>query len=444
MPARTPTSANRPNEFWIKNGAAFIQLNFQVWRALYSCREDPAPLEYELRRSEAGQWQVRRAGSAAEWQPWGKVFRVWAARERQIEQAYAQWVRSTQPPAPAIEPTPAQRALIERYLLPQPLHLQVALALVQGEKVVYLGAERTAEGIRYADNRRTVFEIGSISKVFTATLLAQAVTTGALSLETPVQELLPFKLKLPGRDGVAITLKHLASHTSGLRQHQPPGINLYALLHGHPRQPFKDYGPARFERFWTRQMVLTHTPGTHYSYSNLGMSLVGYILARQAQTSFEALLQARLFQPLGMASSSTEVAAVQAQVVRGLEKAGRWAPNWDMYALAPAGGIKTCTEDFARFAQAQFAAGPANALAQAPVFEISKHYWVGLGWHILERPDGARWLNHGGGMLGYAANINLDVARQRAAIVLSNLGATPWQSQTFELSAALLEQCAAD
>jgi CubicO group peptidase (beta-lactamase class C family) len=297
----------------------------------------------------------------------------------------------------------------------------VAVAIVQGDSVRFLGAERTKEGIRYLDNRAAVFEIGSITKIFTATLLAQQVQRGALRLDEPVRALVPFDLKSPGRGGVDVTLKHLAGHTSGMC-HQPPGLNFHALIHFHPGEPFRDYDRSRFEHYLQKQMELEFTPGERYQYSNMGMSLVGYVLALRTGKSYEALLQENIFEPLGMRSSTTDLSRVRDRVVVGVKDEGKPAPNWNMNALAPAGGIKTSAEDFARFAQAQFAPDSAIAMTQQPTFKIEDNYFVGLGWHIIDRKSGERRLNHGGGMAGYTAIVNVNVQKKRAVIVLSNLG----------------------
>ncbi len=327
------------------------------------------------------------------------------------------------PPAasPQASPSPAERDLIEKALLPLPTKVQVAVALVQGDSVRFLGAERTAGGIQYIDNRESVFEIGSITKIFTATLLARQVQKGALKLDDAVRRLVPFELKTPGRDGVDVTLKHLASHTSGMC-HQPPGIGFHAMIHGHSKDPFWDFDQARFEEFLKEDMKLDFTPGTKYQYSNMGMSLVGYVLALKTGKSYEALLQEEIFKPLGMKWSSSNLSSVKSHVVTGILKEGEESPNWDMHALAPAGNVKTCAEDFAKFAQAQFAPDPAMAMTQQPVFKIEDGYYVGLGWHIIDRKNGERWLNHGGGMGGYTAIVNINMKRKQAAIVLSNLG----------------------
>jgi CubicO group peptidase (beta-lactamase class C family) len=171
----------------------------------------------------------------------------------------------------------------------------------------------------------------------------------------------------------------------------------------------------------------------------MGMSLVGYVLSDLAKKGYEELLQEELFQPLGMGLSTTEAANVSGHVVRGLEKTGIWAPNWDMYALSSAGGIKTCAEDFARFVLFQFSSDPVVTMTHEPAFKIEDNYYVGLSWHIIDRANGERWLNHGGGMLGYSANVNINVRRKCATIVLSNLGNTQnWPVKSFELGRDLL------
>jgi len=152
------------------------------------------------------------------------------------------------------------------------------------------------------------------------------------------------------------------------------------------------------------------------------MSLVGYILSLQTGKDYETLLQENIFRPLGMTSSTTEISGVQDRLVGGIKVGGLRAHNWDMNALTPAGGIKTSAEDCTRFAQAQFVADPAIAMTQQPTFKIADNYFVGLGWHIIDRKDGERWLNHGGGMAGYTAIMNVNVQKTRGVIVLSNFG----------------------
>ncbi len=333
------------------------------------------------------------------------------------------------------------KRLIEKSLLVLPEKVRISAALILGDRTDFFGAEMTRQGILFGDNRRDVFEIGSITKIFTALLLAQMVEKGILEWDVPIHTYLPFKLKQARRGKKEVTLKHLANHTSGLC-HQPPFLFWEALLHGHPRQPFRDYSEQRLVHFLQHQMRLAFPPGTKYRYSNMGMSLIGYILALQTGRSYEDLLQTNLFQPLGMLFSSTLGSRVSEHIVPGLENARRSAPNWDMNALSPAGGIKSCAEDMEKFIRFQFSDNPAVKATQTPTVRADGRYdnvFAGLGWHILERPNREQIHYHGGGMLGYTAHVRVNVAAKCAALVLSNLGNyRRWQTGVYELDRELL------
>ncbi len=326
---------------------------------------------------------------------------------------------SAEPPS---RPTADEQSAIEKCLAPMPPGAQVAVALVEGETVRFLGVERTAKGSRLVDNRGAAFQIGSMTKVFTATLFAKEVVKGTLRMDDTVQSRLPLKLKASGRDGVEMTLVQLASHTSGIAHHQPPGLGFHAFIHGHGDEPWKDYDQARFEAYLREDLALAHTPGSRYLYSNIGMSLLGKILSLRTGRSYETMLQEEIFGPLGMRSSTSEIAKVRSRVVVGLKANGKPFPNQDMAALTPSGGILTCAEDLARFARVQFdPAEAAIALTQAPVFTIEEGYRVALGWHIVDRAEGWRWLNHNGGIGGYTTTLNVDAKNRRAALVLCNV-----------------------
>lgn len=325
-------------------------------------------------------------------------------------------------PPEASTPTPAERAAIETCLQKMPPRVQVAIALVKGDEVRLLGAERTEMGTRPLDNRSAVFQIGSITKVFTAMLLAQQVARGTLRLEDPVARYLPFKLNVSGRDGVEMTLGQLASHTSGIAHHQPPDMTRHAWLHFHPNEPLRDYDRSRFEAYLKEDLELASTPGTKYFYSNIGMSLVGLVLSTTTGKTYEALLQEGIFGPLGMSGSTTELARVRDRVVPGLKTNGKPYPNQDFAMLNPAGGIYTCAEDLARFARAEIErADPAVVLTQKVVFTMSEGEHVALGWHVYDWTSGWRTLNHNGGIGGYTTTMTVDTTNRCASIVLSNV-----------------------
>ncbi len=319
-------------------------------------------------------------------------------------------------------PTREEKAAIEKCLSGMPAKVQVAAALVQGESVRFLGAERTGEGVRFLENRSSVFQIGSATKVFTATLLAQQVAGGTLRLDDTVASRLPFRLHESAKGGAEMTLVQLASHTSGIAHHQPPWLGVHAWLHFHPDEPFRDYDRARFEAYLKEDLKLASTPGTNYSYSNMGMSLLGLVLSLRTGKPYETMLQEGIFGPLGMTRSTTDPARVRDRVVPGLKINGKPFPNQEMGALTPAGGLYTSAEDLARFARAEIdRTDPAIALSQKPVFTIGEGEHVALGWHLYDWVQGWRVLNHNGALGGYTATINVDPDRRCAAIVLSNV-----------------------
>ena len=339
----------------------------------------------------------------------------------------------TAPPAPAPlqlagvsaaphVPSREEREAIDVCLRRMPAGIQVAIALVQGEEVRFLGAEQTGAGIRPVESRGAVFQIASITKVFTAALLAREVVKGNLSLDDPVAARVRVPLKVAGRDGVAMTLGHLASHTSGIAHHQPPWLGVRSWLRLHPKEPFKGYDRERFERYLARELTVKSTPGTAYHYSNMGMSLLGLAVSERAGKPYEALLQEEIFGPLGMQHSTTDFGRVRDRVVVGRKVNGTPFPNQDMEALTPSGGIFTTAEDMASFAAAVLAGtDPALELARRPVFTIADREQVALGWHVYTWREGWEILNHNGGIGGYTSTLNVDPVHRRAVVVLANV-----------------------
>jgi len=339
-----------------------------------------------------------------------------------IAVALASWMLLTSVPAAPHIPSREEREAIDVCLGRMPAGIQVAVALVRRGEVRFLGAEQTGAGIRPVENRGAVFQIASITKVFTAALLAREVVQGNLSLDDPVAARIGVPLKAVGRDGVAMTLGHLASHTSGIAHHQPPWLGVRSWLRLHPREPWKGYDRERFERYLARELTVQSTPGTAYHYSNMGMSLLGLALSERAGKPYETLLQEGIFGPLGMQYSTTDFNRVRDRVVVGRKVDGTTYPNQDMEALTPSGGIFTSAEDMARFAAAVLGGtDPALALTQRPVFTIADREQVALGWHVYTWREGWQILNHNGGIGGYTTTLNVDPENGRAVVVLANV-----------------------
>jgi D-alanyl-D-alanine-carboxypeptidase/D-alanyl-D-alanine-endopeptidase len=263
----------------------------------------------------------------------------------------------------------------------------------------------------------TVYEIGSITKTFTATLLAEAVLAGRVALDEPVARLLP-DFKIPSRNGIEITLEQLATQHSGLPR-MP-----FNFSPKDPANPFADYDVAKLKAFLA-EYPLPRDPGASYEYSNLGFGLLGCALAENAHARYGAVIDEKILKPLGMTMSGTAFsAAMRSHLAPGHDAAGLPAQNWDIDALAGAGAIRSSANDMLRYLKANMGIDPsplaaAMTLGQRPRSDMSKTLRVGLAW--ITTPEGIVW--HNGETGGYRTFIGLTADRRHGVVILSNTAA---------------------
>ncbi len=266
---------------------------------------------------------------------------------------------------------------------------------------------------------RTVFEIGSITKVFTGVLLAEMVRRGEVRLDAPIASYVPASVRVPERGGRQIMLLDLATHQSGLPRLPS---NLEPADAGNP---YADYTARDLYRFLSGYR-LEREIGERFEYSNLGVGLLGHVLATQAGGSYEAALTERVLRPLQLAETRITLTPVMRERLgSGHTATGRVAKNWDVGALAGAGGLRSTAEDMLAFAAAHFDSSGAlfpslrMALrAQRPV-ESAGPDSVGLGW-MLMRQNGRPVAWHNGGTGGYRSFIGIDREERWAVVVLTN------------------------
>jgi len=266
-----------------------------------------------------------------------------------------------------------------------------------------------------------VFEIGSITKVFTASILADMVARGEVRLDDPVAKYLPSSAHIPSRNGRQITLLDLATQSSGLPR-MPSNFT--------PRDstnPYADYTVQQMYAFLSGYQ-LTRDIGATYEYSNLGVGLLGHALALKARTSYEQLVTRRFLTPLGMTETAiTLTPAMRARLAPGHDGDGNVVPNWDLPTLAGAGALRSTAGDLLTFLVANLdsAATPlSRTLVQTHVERQATgdpNLKIGLAWHILTRPVG-KIVWHNGGTGGYRSFIGFDPARRIGVVVLCNNG----------------------
>ena len=266
-------------------------------------------------------------------------------------------------------------------------------------------------------NQHTVYEIGSITKVFTAVTLADMAIKGEVALDDPVQRYLPDSVRVPSKDGKEITLRLLSGQRSGL----PRMPNNFAPAN--PNDPYADYGTARLYAF-LNGYALTRDPGASYEYSNLGVGLLGVALARRNGTSYENMILARVIRPLGMTDTRiTLTPDMSARLAHGYA-GDQEVSNWGFDALAGAGAVRSDAVDLTRLLAA--ATGlvhtpldSAFRLTEAIEFDAGPGMRIGLGWHVVG-PDSAAVIWHNGGTGGYHTFIGFDPRRKIGVVVLSN------------------------
>src|SRR5215510_9584529 len=177
----------------------------------------------------------------------------------------------------------------------------------------------------------SVFEIGSVTKVFTATLLSDMVERGEVSLNDPISKFLPKSVKTPTMNGKEITLLDLSTQTSGLPR--LPGN----FAPKDPKNPYADYSVEQLYSFLSGY-TLTRDIGAKYEYSNLGVGLLGHVLALRAGTDYETLVRQRILNPLKMDHSGIKLTPqMQARLAPGHDQSLKPVGNWDLPVLAGAG-----------------------------------------------------------------------------------------------------------
>lgn len=294
---------------------------------------------------------------------------------------------------------------------------QLSIVFFDDTSTTFYGAIRIADSLQTIDNNENVFEIGSLSKVFTSTLLAKLVLQDKLQLDQPIQQYLDFPLN----DSLQITLKQLANHTSGLPR-IPSGFIWESLWH--MDNPYKDYDEDKLHTYLNSEIELEYKPETELQYSNIGAGVLGYVLTKVEGQSYEQMLQQFIVEPLGMQQTTTQRALVADNLVLGLTKRGKSATNWDLGAIPGAGAILSSSGDLAKFGQANF--NPSNRameLQQRKTFTINEDRAMALGWFIIKKDSNTHWYWHNGGTGGYRASMVMDLQNKQGVAILSNISA---------------------
>lgn len=300
--------------------------------------------------------------------------------------------------------------------------MAVCVVTPNRKRFVAWGRERLGDDRRVTSE--TVFEIGSITKVFTALLLADMARRGEVGLDDPVARHLPGDFHLPELEGRQITLADLATHTSGLPR-MPP-------FPGSPLSPSWLEAMARFSLEDFKAWLADFHPEPHpptaagWWYSNVGYALLGMALAHRGGRPYKTLLQARVIDPIGLRDTAFYPTAVmRPRLAESHDSALKPIPPTELGIFIGAGGLLSTPRDLSRFAAAILPGSGARIAPDERLLLTVRRAapWIGgvqaLGWEVRDAPGGA-FVSKDGVTNGQAASMVFDPDKRLAIVALSN------------------------
>lgn len=264
----------------------------------------------------------------------------------------------------------------------------------------------------------TIFEIGSVTKTFTSLLLAEEVVAGRMKLDDPINLYLPDSIPALNFQEKPITLQQLSNHTSGFPR-LPTNIFTAEV---DPKNPYKHYNTDSLYSFLMRYHPSV-MPGMQFSYSNFGAGVLGTIMERKLNSSFEQLIVGRICEPLRMGHTGITLGETARQsLAQGYNEVGEATSPWNLASLKGSGAIRSTLNDMIKYIQAQMKSKgqlkKAIELSHRTTFQ-SKDESMGLGWRIRSK-DQKTYFHHSGGTGGFRSYVGFDPTSQTGIVILSN------------------------
>jgi len=293
----------------------------------------------------------------------------------------------------------------------------LCIGILNKGKVSVFGYGETIKRTGKIPNADNFFEIGSITKTFTATLLAWYVNEGKIKLEDPVTKFLPDSVSA-NPELAKITLLNLINHTSGLAR-IPDNLISHA---SDPLNPYKDYTKTLLFQY-LKYCKLENKPGEKYAYSNLGVGLLGTILENVSARSYGQMLNEVICKPLNMFSTAQYLNPLLApRFVQVYNSDGDETPAWDFDVLAPCGALRSTVNDLLIYVKANMYPGTdqlSKAFLLTQKVTFARDVKIALAWHIIT-VNGLNYFFHNGGTNGSSSFLAFNPDKQLAIVVLSN------------------------
>jgi CubicO group peptidase (beta-lactamase class C family) len=300
--------------------------------------------------------------------------------------------------------------------------VSITAGVLDADKKQVISAGRANKKKKDVPGGNTVYEIGSITKVFTSLLLADMVVRKQINLDDPISKFLPASVKAPTRNGKEITLRSLATHTSAL-----PDLPTNMVVAGRVN-PYAAYTVKEAYVFLSNY-TLSRDVGSKYEYSNYGAALLGHILTIAASNDYESLVKQRICAPLKMKRTSIAIHSKQGKnIAAGYDRFGKPVASYNAFdVFEAAAAIRSTVNDLLKFASANLGLTRTSldsAIRLSHTLQDTTgmaNLEVALGWHSFNR-HGRQILWHNGQTGGFKSFLGLDKEKKRAIVILANGG----------------------
>ncbi|MFT6716279.1 MAG: CubicO group peptidase (beta-lactamase class C family) [Saprospiraceae bacterium] len=303
-----------------------------------------------------------------------------------------------------------QTQIISQTLKRFPDGTELAIALVNSEQTKYHGVRLTNNSIKTIANKDSYFEIGSITKLFTATILVNVLAKHGISLD---DEINPF-LDVSVNNGEKLTFKSLANHTSGLPP-EPESIEFDEKS----ENPFVYFKKQDFLNYLQNELTVNEDKIGKWSYSNIGMAILGYVLGLIEKKSFRELVDFYVFSVYNMPTSTYNRNSINGVIIGGQNSKGEPVLPWGFAEMDdPTGGVLANVQELSRFVLENFKNDEYLRYTRQKTYSGEDYFDWAIGWGILKSNG---YHLHSGGTRGHSSILMIDEKKSNGIVILSNV-----------------------
>ena len=291
---------------------------------------------------------------------------------------------------------------------------EFSIALIENDEVIFFGLQKQNGSINRINNQNSLFKIGSITKLFTSTILSDLVVAKKVQLEDTIDSFLSFSINKKEK----ITLLSLANHTSGISE---PSFDI--ICENTSEYPLANFDENRLISYLKKELIVEPSKKSP-SYLNVGYVILGHVLEKIENKKYCELIDQYVFSKYGMCNSSLIKEEINGKVVSGIDQNGKEIiTEWENITCAPAGEkLLSNVSELSNFIIQHFnEVNKALILTRKSTVSRDEKIEIGLGWAILKNEDNTKYHFHPGGLRGYRSCLAIDEINKTGVVILSNV-----------------------